>query len=99
MTTVHNDAPAGAMQILKHYLDNPRATDSVEGVATWRLLEEIVLRRLGETEEALQWLVAHGYLEERVAGAAPPLYRLNLQRRRDAERLVLGGKPDPTTKM
>jgi hypothetical protein len=80
--------PRRAREILKHYLDHPRAADTLEGIAEWRLLEEIVRRRVAEIDKALRWLVAEGYLERHASAAAPPVYRLNQHRRADAERLV-----------
>ncbi|MGH9866945.1 MAG: hypothetical protein ACREAA_02105 [Candidatus Polarisedimenticolia bacterium] len=80
--------PRRAREILKHYLKNPAAADTLEGIAGWRLLEEIVQRRVDETEEALRWLVANGYLESSEGAAAGPVYRLNIERRADGERFV-----------
>jgi hypothetical protein len=85
--------PARVREILKHYLENPETADSLEGIAEWRLLEEIVQRRVADSEQALRWLVANGYLDRSAGGAAPPVYRLNLERRSDAERFV--ASPDP----
>jgi hypothetical protein len=47
-----------------------------------------VQRRVDETERALRWLVANGYLERTAPAATPPLYRLKPARRDDGERLV-----------
>jgi hypothetical protein len=84
--------PRRAREILEHYLRNPGAADTLEGIAGWRLLEEFVQRRVDETEQALQWLVARGFLESSVGPAAGPVYRLNLERRADGERFVTGRK-------
>ena len=62
--------------------------DSVEGIASWRLLEEIVQQRVTETEKALRWLVAKGYLDRRARATGAPVYKLNPDRRADAERLL-----------
>lgn len=80
--------PRRARDILRHYLDNPLTADSLEGIAGWRLLEEIVQRRVAETDTALRWLVDRGYLQRSAQTAAPPVYRLNPDRRSDAERLL-----------
>ena len=81
--------PARAREILEHYLENPASADTLEGISEWRLLDAIVQRRVEETDAALRWLVAHGYLERLAAtGAAPPLYHLNTRNVDDAKRLV-----------
>jgi hypothetical protein len=80
--------PKPAREILRHYLDNPAMADTLEGIARWRLLEDIVQRRVDETERALSWLVSNGYLERTAPVASPPLYRLKPARRADGERLL-----------
>lgn len=80
--------PRRARAILKHCLDNPLMADSLEGIASWRLIEEIVQQRVAETEEALGWLVDNGYLVRRARETGPPVYMLNPNRRADAERLL-----------
>jgi hypothetical protein len=84
-----------ALEILKHFVANPLAADSLEGIAGWRLLEDLVQRRVEETTVALQWLVAHGFLDRSAGGAAPPLYRLNAARRRDAEQVLANAGEPP----
>ena len=81
--------PVRAREILRHYVEHPGSADSLEGIAEWLLLEEMVQRRVEETRQALRWLVAHGFLQ-RTAGsvATPPLYRLNVDKLSDAEGLL-----------
>jgi hypothetical protein len=81
-----------ARDILRHYINNPQTADSLEGIAGWRLLEDIVQRRVIETDAALRWLVEYGYLKRRALRGSPPVYRLNPDRRTDAEQL-LGRRP------
>jgi hypothetical protein len=68
---------------------NPGTVDTVEGLARWRLLEDLVQRRVDETGEALRWLVEQGFLET-VSGrpGVPTLYRLNAERTVEAKRLI-----------
>ena len=89
MSKAPSRPPKRAREILKHYLANPQTADSLEGIARWRLLEDIIQRRVVETENAIEWLVDHGYLDCSAGRrAAPPMYRLNQARRSDAERVV-----------
>jgi hypothetical protein len=86
-------------QIMSYFLRNPTATDSLEGIAHWRLLEEAVHRNVVATEKALQWLVKEGYLLEIERPRSRTLYRLNPARQKEAESLVDaqgdGGGPPP----
>jgi len=88
-TDTDTDPPVRARDILRHYVEHPGSADSLEGIAEWLLLEEVVQRRVEETRQALQWLVAQGLLR-RTTGAVstPPLYRLNEDKLGDAERLL-----------
>src|SRR4051812_23574293 len=64
--------PCRTREILEHYLANPETADSLEGIAEWRLLEEFVGRRVRDTQAAVNWLVACGYLDRRAPMASPP---------------------------
>src|SRR6266542_2047859 len=75
-----NDQPpdrAMASEILIYFLRNPQAADSLEGVARWRLMDEVIRRKLDETEAALEWLVAEGYLTTSTSPGGTTTFRLN----------------------
>jgi len=74
--------------ILMHYLQNPHTIDTIEGIAEWRLLEDIIHRRVRATDGAVAWLVEQGFLERIEGGAIPTLYRLNAAKREEAERFL-----------
>lgn len=80
-----------AKEILGYFLRNPRAADSLEGIASWRLLDETIRQRVEDAQHALDWLVAEGYLRERIGAGTVPLYSLNHVRRGDAEAIVKQG--------
>jgi hypothetical protein len=67
-------------EILRYFLRNPRAVDSVEGVARWRVMEEQVHRSLEQTQSALAWLLSEGYLEELQTAGTSRIVRLNPDR-------------------
>jgi len=77
-------------QILSYFVRNPNAADTLEGITRWRLLEEHLHRSLQETESALAWLVAQGFLDEVKTTGAPPLFRLRPERRADVLSFVEG---------
>jgi hypothetical protein len=77
-----------ASDILNYFLRNPTVIDSFDGIVRWRVLEEIVRRSVTETEDALHWLIAKGYLSEEKVPGRKSMYRLVPSKRADAERLV-----------
>ena len=81
--------PVHAKEILEHYLANRITADTLEGIAEWLLLEDLVQRRVESTGAALQWLVSQGLFERvTLSAATPPLYRLNADKVDDAVRLL-----------
>jgi hypothetical protein len=80
--------PEQAVEILRYYLNHPQAADTVEGVARWRLLEETVYRKVDETREAIEWLVAEDLLVKESPEGAQPVFRLNPRMAAQASRLV-----------
>src|SRR5260370_20738736 len=64
-------------QILSYFVRNQKAADSLEGVTRWRLLEEQVHRTLQQTEAAINWLVAEGFLQEVQRAGQVRIFRLN----------------------
>jgi len=80
--------PALAREILRYFLRNPKAADSLEGVAGWRLMEELIHHRVEGTRTALEWLVSRGFLQQASTTVAGPIYSLNLEHRSDAEEFV-----------
>jgi hypothetical protein len=81
-----------AREILRYFVRNPQAADSLEGVARWRLMDEVIRRKLDETEAGLQWLVAQGYLTSSVAPGGAVTFSLNAARAEEAERFLSGSR-------
>jgi hypothetical protein len=80
--------PRLAKDILSYYVKHPMAADTCEGLARWRLLEEYVEQTTRETEKALEWLVAHGFLSATTGPGNRRVFVLNADRRQDAETFV-----------
>jgi hypothetical protein len=76
------------VDILNYFLRNPAAVDSFDGIARWRVMEEIARRSLGDTEDALRWLITGGYLQEEQVLGGKAVYRLDHDHREEASRLV-----------
>ncbi len=83
-----------AREILSYFLRHPDAADSFDGIARWRLLEDIVRRSLAATEEGLKWLIEQGYLKQEPVPSGKPIFSLNTSKRKEAEEFV-GEHPPP----
>lgn len=80
-----------AKQILRYFYRNPQAADTVEGVARWRLLEEMIQSNLETVMKAMAWLVSQGLLVKETRPASAPLFRLNTAETKKIERLLAEG--------
>jgi hypothetical protein len=74
-----------AKEILRYFLHNPEAADSLTELARWRLMQETVRRSVESTQAALNWLIAEGYLREEARVGTESLFQFNSERRKDAE--------------
>jgi hypothetical protein len=83
-----------ARDVLQYFVRNPQAVDSLEGVARWRLMDEIVRRTVDETRTSIGWLVERGYLTRNVAADGVSTFQLNAARIREAE-AFLNESPAP----
>jgi hypothetical protein len=82
-----------ARDILKYLLHHPAAADTFEGIARWRILEEVTRRSIASTEGAMEWLIAEGFLcEEKIAGGRT-IFRLAAGKKKEAELLVKEKEP------
>ena len=85
--------PRVLKDLLSYFVCNPQAADDLEGIARWRLLDEVVRRKVEETQRALTWLVDRKYLCETVAVGRSPIFSLNSDKVDDAR--VLLGRENP----
>jgi len=77
-----------AKDILRYFLGNPGAVDSLKEIARWRLMQEAVRRSVEETQDALEWLTEEGYVSEESRLGAESIYQLNPSRRAEAANFV-----------
>lgn len=80
--------PPMARTVLRYFSRYPRAADTLEGIARWRLLEEQVQRITGDVRTALEWLIAQGYLKEDARPYSGSIYSLNETQREEIERFL-----------
>lgn len=82
---------AVAKEILRYFLRNPEAVESLTEIARWRLMQEQIRRTVEETQRALTWLTAEGYVQEEFRLGTERLFQLNPARKQDAEFFVEHG--------
>jgi hypothetical protein len=66
-----------ASAILSYFVRHPQAADDLEGIARWRLAEELTHRVVEQTSRALEWLVNEELLEESAIPGGGKVYSLN----------------------
>ncbi len=69
-----------AREILRYFMQHPQASDDLEGIARWRLLQERVIRQVEEVRNALELLVQMDLLHQHVNPVAGKRYSLNPDR-------------------
>jgi len=80
-----------AKEILSYFLRHPEAADSLVEIARWRLMQERVRHNVETTLEALQWLLAKGYVIEDRRVGTERIFQLNVKRREEAEGFLQSG--------
>jgi AAA+ superfamily predicted ATPase len=79
---------ARAREILAYFVRHPQATDSLEGVARWRVQQEAIHHTVEHVSQALDWLVELGFLMRETRTGSVPLFRLNESKVADAARFL-----------
>jgi len=87
-----------ARDVLRYFVRNPEAADTVEGVARWRLLDEKIYRDLEQVTRAMAWLVAQGLLVEDHLPFSRTAFRLNKTTQKRIERLLQQERPRGTSR-
>lgn len=71
------------------------ATDSLEGIARWRLMLKRIDESVNETAEALRLLVERGVMEEIRTPGGQLVYRLSSDYREAADQILKGDSERP----
>lgn len=77
--------------MLRYFLRNPQAADTVEGIARWRLLNERIYTKVAETRCALRWLFERGFIIETSRLGVEPVFSLNPESTAKAEQFLATG--------
>lgn len=83
-----------AREILAYFLRNPQCVDDLKGIANWRLLDQMIHRAVHDTSDALEWLVAEGYLAADAPTGVDRVFRLNEENRNEALEFVKETEPE-----
>lgn len=65
--------------VLRYFTRNPNAADTVEGLARWRLVDEVIHSNLEHVAKAVAWLVSQRMLVEESTSPLTKVVRLNEQ--------------------
>lgn len=66
-----------ARRVLRYLRANSQATDTLEGIVEWWLLQERIEEAVELVSQAITWLVTNGYLLEKRVPGAKTLYEIN----------------------
>jgi len=66
-----------AQEILRYFVQHPHASDDLEGIARWRLLQEQISRSVEEVRQALDMLVKMEFLLQDIVPSCGKRYCLN----------------------
>lgn len=86
--------PRLARDLLRLYLTNPTMVETIEGLARWRLAEQLIEQTIRETQQALEWLVGRGFLREISGRRGRTVFMMNPDRREDAQQWVGAARGD-----
>ena len=75
-------------EILAYLVDYPKAQDTLEGIASWWLLERTIRFQAAEVKKALAELVARGLVIEQKGNDSVVHYRVNRGRLEEVKELV-----------
>jgi hypothetical protein len=88
-----------ACEILAYLVEHPQASDTLDGIVRWWLLEQKIRRQTAKVKEALAELVREGLVIERKAPDSSPSYAIDWNKMEATtgclrEAHVLGDKPE-----
>jgi hypothetical protein len=69
-----------AQEILRYFVQHPQASDDLEGIARWRLLQAQIARSVEEVRQALDMLVQMEFLLQDIVPCCGKRYSLNPDR-------------------
>jgi hypothetical protein len=69
--------PEHASKVLRYFLLQPRAADTLDGLLRWRLPGGTARNRRGDVARALRWLVAEGHLRAERRRAVGVIFSLD----------------------
>ena len=83
-----------ARDLLELYLTNPTLVETTEGLARWRLAEQLLETTMRETQQALEWLVSRGFLRQISGRQGRTVFMMNPDRRDEAQHWIGRGSEE-----
>lgn len=83
---------AAAREILSYLVEHPDAKDTIEGIMKWWLSKGNTEREKDEIQEAIDFLVAKGWLVMREIADSKKIYGVEMVRMEQIGRFLLGLK-------
>ncbi|MBC7901552.1 MAG: hypothetical protein H7070_16035 [Saprospiraceae bacterium] len=77
-------------EILRYLLRHPDAQDTLKGISEWWLLEERLIQKYTEVEEALVKLVSRGFVLAKRTPESGTLYCLNKGKANVIKKIIEG---------
>lgn len=71
-----------------YLLRHPNAQDTLEGISEWWILEETIIQKYSEVQEALGKLVGLGLILEKRVPNAGVFYCLNKKKRKQIQKIA-----------
>ena len=87
-----------ASEILAYFVEHPNAQDTLEGIASWWLLQQRIESRTTQVKAALDQLVKEGYIVERRGGDRRTRYAVDHERLEEVRGLLAGSSKKPETR-
>ena len=70
-----------SLEVLRYLLRHPNAQDTLEGISEWWILEERIIQKYAEVQQALKKLVEQGFVLEKQMPQGRVIYCLNKKKK------------------
>lgn len=77
-----------AHEILAYLFENPKSQDTIEGILEWWLLDQKIMYRKKEVEEAISELIAKGLITKHKGRNSLIHYQINHRKYREIQALL-----------
>ncbi len=72
-----DDVESVAAEIMRYLQERPMASDSLDGIAHWWLVQQAIAKNIDLVEQALEHLVNEGKVSKKINTNSDAIYSLN----------------------